>query len=227
MIKQVRKLKRNFKKIQRLEAREALGLGLLFTHTQIKIRPRARLFAKFIAVLALLFAVSSPAAAYLEHRRAEFIIGGHQILVAQAADRPAPEIDINQEVSAHKSPFEFYKPVDGYISQGFSFYHRANDIAAPFGSPVHAIGEGTVAFAGMVYDGHGNTVIIDHGDGLKSAYAHMGRINVGVGNKVDGKTQIGTVGLTGRTTGAHVHMEIIDNDTYVDPSGILPGLASR
>lgn len=228
MIRQLRKLKRNFKKVQRMEAREALRLSLLFTHTQIKIRPRARLFAKFIVVLALLFALSSMAAAYLEHRRADVIIGGHKILVAQAADpRPIPAIDIDQAVSAHKSPFEFYKPVDGYISQGFSPYHRANDIAAPLGSPIHAIGEGTVIFAGMVYDGHGNMVIIDHGDGLKSAYAHMGRIDVGVGNKVYGKTIIGTVGLTGRTTGPHVHMEIIDNDTYVDPSRILPGLNPR
>lgn len=205
-----------------MEARETVRLGLLFTHTQIKIRPRARLFAKLIVVLALLFAVASPAADYLNARRADVVIGGQKILVAQALDSPVPQIDIDQEISAHKSPFEFYKPADGYISQGFSFYHRANDIAAPLGTPIHSIGEGTVVFAGMVYDGHGNMVIIDHGDGLKSTYSHMGRIDVGVGNKVDGKTQIGTVGLTGRTTGAHVHMEIIDNDIYVDPSGILP-----
>lgn len=207
-----------------LGAREALRLGFRFTHNQIKIRPRARLFSKFIVVLALMFAVASPAAGYLNARRADVVIAGHKILVAQAAEAPAPEINIDQEISAHKSPFEFYKPVDGYISQGFNSYHRANDIAAPFGSPIHPIGEGTVIFAGMVYDGHGNMVIIDHGDDLKSSYAHMGRIDVGVGNKVDSKTQIGTVGLTGHTTGAHVHMEIIDNDTFVDPSGILPGL---
>lgn len=229
--KGVRKLnigiKRTRKTLKALGAREALKLGFRFTHNQIKIRPRARLFTKFIAVLALLFAVASPAAGYLNARRADVVIAGHKILVAQAIERPTPEINIDQEISARKSPFEFYKPADGYISQGFNSYHRANDIAAPFGSPVHAIGEGTVVFAGMVYDGHGNMVIIDHSDGLKSAYSHMGRIDVGVGNQVDGETKIGTVGLTGRTTGAHVHMEIIDNDTYVDPSGILPGLTPR
>ncbi len=222
-MKQLKRLKRNFKKIQKLGAREAIRLGLLFTHTQIKIRPRARLFSKFIVVLALAFAVLSPAASYLDHRRGDVVIGGRKILVAQAGYVPAaPAVDIDQTISAQKSPFQFNKPVDGYISQGFSAYHRANDVAAPLGSPVHAMGAGRVLFAGMVYDGHGNMVIIDHGDGFKSAYAHMGAIYVGSGNQVDGKTIIGTVGLTGRTTGPHIHMEIIDGETYVDPSGLLP-----
>ncbi len=219
-----REIKRTRKTLKRLGAREALKLGFRFTHHQIKIRPRARLLAKFIFVLALMFAVASPAASYLNLRKADVVIGGHRILVAQAADRPAPAIDIDQEVSAHKSPFEFNKPVDGYISQGFSSYHRANDIAAPYGSPIHPVGEGTVIFAGMVYDGHGNMVIIDHGNGLKSTYAHMSKIYAGVGNHVDGNSVIGAIGLTGHTTGPHVHLEIIDNDTFVDPSGILPGL---
>lgn len=222
------KIKRTFKKLQRLEAHEAVRLGLMFTHAQIKMRPRARMIGKFIVFLTLIYAITAPVASYLEMRRADVVIGGHKILVAQTLDsKPADEVGIDQEISAHKSPFEFYKPVDGYISQGFSAYHKANDIAAPYGAPVHPIGEGKVTFAGMVYEGHGKMVIVDHGDGLKSTYSHMAKIEVGVGNQVNGKTEIGTVGLTGRTTGPHVHMEIIDNETYVDPSGILPGLTSR
>lgn len=233
MRRQLRKFVRNLKKIRRsLEAkslrleelgvREVLKLGLKLAHTQIKIRPRARLASKFIIAAILLLAVLGPAASYLEARRADIEIGGHKILVAQPLDKEVETIDIDQEISAQKSPFEFYKPVLGNISQGFSRYHRAMDIAAPYGTQVRPIGNGTVAFAGKVYDGHGNMVIIDHGNGLKSSYAHLGKIYVGAGNDIDAKTAIGTVGLTGRTTGAHVHMEITDNDTYVDPAGILP-----
>jgi murein DD-endopeptidase MepM/ murein hydrolase activator NlpD len=225
-----KRLKRNFKRtkrtLQALGAREALVIGLQFTHGQIIIRPRARLVTKLVVVLALLLAVASPLALYLEHRKADIKIGGHAILVAQEAPGPSgTETNIDQEVSAHKSPFEFSRPIEvGYISQGFSGYHPANDIAGPLGEPVHPIGVGTVEFAGMVYDGHGNMIIIDNGDGLKSTYSHLGTINVGVGNRVNGKTQIGTVGLTGRTTGPHVHMEIIDNGIFVDPSKILTDL---
>lgn len=238
MIKQYLKFRRDLKKIRRLfisQKRAArlkfkelgilgmLKLGHGFIHKQIQIRPRVRLFAKFIVILTLLFAVISPASRYLEQKKADIVIGGHRILVAAPADtKPVEQIDIDQTVSAHKSPFEFNRPVEGYISQGFSAYHRANDIAAPYGSPIHSVGEGTVIFAGMVYDGHGNMVIIDHGNGLKSTYAHMSKIYVGVGNHVDGTTVIGAIGLTGHTTGPHVHLEIIDNGTFVDPSGILP-----
>ena len=79
-----------------------------------------------------------------------------------------------------------------------------------------------IEFAGRVFDGKGNIVVIDHGDGLKSLYAHMGKIEVGVGNTVDTKTAIGTVGLTGHTTGPHVHLEIYDHDVAVNPASVLP-----
>ena len=65
-------------------------------------------------------------------------------------------------------------------------------------------------------------VVVDHGEGLKSLYAHMGQIQVGVGNEVNSDTVLGKVGLTGRTTGAHVHVELYDNNIAVDPAKILP-----
>lgn len=227
-IKKIRKLFVSQKRATKLKFKELGAFGILklsleFTHKQIQIRPRARLFAKFVIILTLLLAVISPFSTYLDHKKADIVIGGHRILVAAPADtKPVEQIDIDQTVSAHKSPFEFSRPVEGYVSQGFNAYHRANDIAAPYGSPIHSVGEGTVIFAGMVYDGHGNMVIIDHGNGLESTYAHMSKISVGVGNHVDGTTVVGAIGMTGHTTGPHVHLEIIDNGTFVDPSGILP-----
>ena len=74
----------------------------------------------------------------------------------------------------------------------------------------------------IVTGGKGNIVIVDHGDGLKSLYAHMGNIYVSVGNEVNPETPLGTVGMTGRTTGPHVHLEIYDKDVAVNPGSILP-----
>lgn len=208
------------------EVREALVAFVVFAHFQLKIRPRARLFSGVIPVLALIFLASSAAVSYVKPREAEIKINGQQILaVAKEADEAGQkvgEVEIDQKVEFKRSPFEFEKPVDGYISQGYRSYHRAYDIATAFGAPIHPVGAGIVEFAGATSDGKGNVVVVDHGDNLKSLYAHMGKIHVGIGNVVNAQTTLGTVGLTGRTTGAHVHLEIYDRDLAVDPGNLLP-----
>jgi murein DD-endopeptidase MepM/ murein hydrolase activator NlpD len=111
----------------------------------------------------------------------------------------------------------------GYVSQGYTRYHRAIDIATgSVGVPIKPLGSGQVEFAGRVKDGKGNVVIVNHGNGLKTLYAHMGKISVGTGDSVNEESVIGNVGMTGRTTGAHLHLEIYDNDKMVDPTGMLP-----
>ena len=171
-----------------------------------------------------LFLASNYTLAYLRPREAEVKIYGQPVLVAEPeVSQNLDEVEIQQEVGAKLSPFVFAKPVDsGYVSQGFRRYHLALDIATDLGSPIHPVGAGTIEFAGFTADGKGNIVIVDHGDNLKSLYAHMGKIHVGVGNQVDAQTTIGTVGLTGRTTGAHVHFEIYDRGNAVNPENILP-----
>ena len=221
----IKKLKRNLKTLARLEASLALKLAVKFLHFQLKIRPRARLFSKFILVLTIAFFASHQAVAYLKPKEAEIIINGQPILVADIKEstEPKTEAGINFAITSRRSPFEFRRPVEaGYLSQGYSSYHRANDIATDFGSPIHPLGPGIVEFAGRLVDGKGNVVIVDHGDGLKSLYAHMDKIDVGVGNMVNSEMTIGTVGLTGRTTGPHVHLEIYDNGVQIDPAAILP-----
>jgi len=207
-----------------METQAAFGLILSLAHAQLKIRPRIRLFSKFIVILALAFVFSSAAVSYIKPREAEIKINGLTILVAEdkGQDKQELQLEISQSVTLRRSPFELVRPLEGYLSQGYSFYHRANDIAASFGTPIHPLGPGIVEFAGFLADGKGNVVIVDHGDGLKSLYAHMAKINVGVGNVVNPGTTIGTVGLTGRTTGPHVHLEIFDNGFMVDPQSILP-----
>ena len=207
----------------RMEAIRALKLFFKFTHLQLQIRPRIRLIAAVVLILLISLAISTQAVDYVHERKGDVKINGQAILVAQnIEEKPAP-VDIEASIQSKRSPFDFVKPVEGYVSQGYHGGHRAIDIATgAVGIPITALGEGKVDFAGFTADGKGNVVIVDHGDGLKSLYAHMGKISVGVGNQVDSGTLLGTVGLTGHTTGAHVHLEIYDNGIAVDPAKILP-----
>ena len=229
IMKKIQKSKRT--KVQRITRKLKAILGseislkpaLKFTHKHIMIRPRLRLASKAIIIGTIALVPLSYASQTIAQNRDKVVINGHKILVAEAAFNNTDETgDLDQAIEAKKSPFEFHMPVDGYISQGFSRYHSAVDIASDFGKPIHTLGAGTVVFAGFMADGHGNTVVVEHDNGLASLYAHMGKIYVGVGNQIDTQRPIGTVGLTGRTTGPHVHVEIIDNGIYVDPAGLLP-----
>ncbi|MBU2052114.1 M23 family metallopeptidase, partial [Patescibacteria group bacterium] len=74
--------------------------------------------------------------------------------------------------------------------------------------------------------GWGNTVVIDHGNGLKSRYAHMKKIMVIEGDQISKDQSVGTVGLTGWTTGPHLHLEIFQNGRAIDPASVLPAFAS-
>lgn len=114
----------------------------------------------------------------------------------------------------------FTWPLRGAISQFPSWYHMAIDITSPVGTPVVAAQSGTVvkALSGVWDGGYGNNLMIDNGNGYASLYAHMSGLNVGVGGEVvAGKTVIGWVGMTGRTTGSHLHFEIRKGGALVNP----------
>lgn len=205
-----------------MDARSAIKLSLRFIAVQVAIRPRLRLIGAILAVLFTLLIATNKGVNELEAKKSEIKVNGEPILVAQVK-RKAIDPQIENTVGYKESPFDFAMPVNGYISQGYRGYHRAIDIATgAVGVPIKSLGKGKVEFAGFTGDGKGNVVVVDHGEGLKSLYAHMAKINVAVGNEVDSNSVIGTVGLTGRTTGAHVHLEIIDNGIAVDPVKILP-----
>jgi hypothetical protein len=95
--------------------------------------------------------------------------------------------------------------------------HNGVDIAADVGTPVYATADGTVAFAG-VNGSYGNYIRINHGFGIATRYAHNAKLLVKKGQKVHRGDQIGVIGLTGRTTGPHVHYEILVKDQPVDPA---------
>lgn len=94
--------------------------------------------------------------------------------------------------------------------------HRGVDVAAPMGTPIVAAAAGTVTYAGEM-GSYGEIVIIDHGNGIESRYAHQAWVDVAVGQPVAAGDVIGAVGSTGRSTGPHLHFEIRVDGTAVDP----------
>jgi murein DD-endopeptidase MepM/ murein hydrolase activator NlpD len=96
--------------------------------------------------------------------------------------------------------------------------HAGIDVSAPSGATLVAVGSGVVVSAG-VSGGYGKCVMIDHGDGLVSVYAHMSRISVSKGQTLATGQSIGAVGATGLSTGPHLHFEIRVNGNPVNPLG--------
>src|SRR5688572_2486762 len=116
----------------------------------------------------------------------------------------------------------FIWPVSGPVVSGFGMrwgrMHEGIDIGAGYGAPVVAAASGTVIHAGWM-GGYGNLVVIDHGGGLSTAYAHLSSITAG-GAVAQGQT-VGYIGCTGHCFGAHLHFEVRVNGSPVDPLGYL------
>ncbi|MFN4166061.1 MAG: M23 family metallopeptidase, partial [Ferrovibrio sp.] len=102
---------------------------------------------------------------------------------------------------------------------GFSLMHKGVDFGAATGTPIQAAGDGVVELAGW-NGAYGQYVRIKHGNGYATAYAHMSRIGVKNGQRVRQGQIIGAVGTTGRSTGPHLHYEVMVNGKQVNPAGV-------
>lgn len=117
-----------------------------------------------------------------------------------------------------------------FISSGFGYradpftggaaFHAGLDFKGPIGAPIYAAAAGTIRFVG-VQQGYGNTVEIDHGNGLMTRYAHMSGFRATPGQRVEAGQVIGLIGNTGRSTGPHLHFEVRINDRAVNPRPFL------
>ncbi len=115
----------------------------------------------------------------------------------------------------------FVWPGFGKITQPFRWYHKGLDIANHDGGAILAADSGTVVVSGWSNSGYGNHVIIDHGNGYQTLYAHLSSISVANGIRVNRGATIGQMGSTGRSTGTHLHFEIRNSSGNLDPMGYL------
>jgi murein DD-endopeptidase MepM/ murein hydrolase activator NlpD len=123
-------------------------------------------------------------------------------------------------------PHPFIQPVEGIISSPFGHRrilngqprsaHSGLDIAADRGTPVHSPAAGKVVTSGEFFF-NGNTVLVDHGDGLVTMFCHLQKINVAEGDKLARGQVLGLVGSTGRSTGPHLHWTVSLQGVRVDP----------
>lgn len=120
------------------------------------------------------------------------------------------------------------KPVSGIVWSRYgsndsvrSHAHSGLDIAASKGTPIKAAAAGTVTYAGNANDGYGNYVILSHGNGVQTLYAHCSSLNVKKGQKVSQGELIAKVGSTGNSTGPHLHLEVRKNGVTYNPQNYV------
>ncbi len=153
--------------------------------------------------------------------------------VREAASIPSdsvPGAESQQQGDPASQIPDFRLPIQGPVSSAFGLrkdpfsrqvrFHKGLDLAAPEGTPVHAALAGEVIFAGYE-NGYGNTVVVQHADGLQTRYAHLAAAQVKRGEFVRPEQELGEVGSTGHSTGAHLHFEVIRFGERVDPGMAL------
>lgn len=116
----------------------------------------------------------------------------------------------------------FVWPTSGGLTQHFVWYHKGIDIANKTAPSILAADSGKVVVAGWVDGyGYGNRIVIDHGNGYRTLYAHLSSIGVRVGQTVSRGNVIGRMGSTGRSTGTHLHFEVIRGGVHINPLIVL------
>jgi murein DD-endopeptidase MepM/ murein hydrolase activator NlpD len=141
--------------------------------------------------------------------------------IRAAQQRATPSTSPGDTTPSHAG---FVWPVSGPVTSPFGWrwgrMHEGIDIGVSAGTPIHAAAAGTVIYCGWM-EGYGNLVVVDHGNGLATAYAHQSAIAVTCGQGVAQGQVVGYAGSTGHSTGPHLHFEVRVNGAPVDPLGYL------
>jgi len=160
------------------------------------------------------------------------------VLEAEPAPRPAlltPVAEVLAQISVEPppppqpEPFTLLWPADGELTDGFGprwgRLHAGIDIGILRRLRVVAAAAGRVEAAGYLrgYEGYGNVVLISHGQGRKTLYAHLSQVGARVGQRVEAGEWIGLAGCTGSCTGTHLHFELREHGVTVDPMPFLTG----
>ena len=143
-----------------------------------------------------------------------------KVLSARAGDMASciPSIyPVNPKTVQITSPFGArYHPIRQTV-----IFHEGIDLAGPAGQPVYATGDGVVETTDINFSGYGNVIVIDHGFGYKTRYAHLKEIKVTAGQVVIRGDRIGTLGSSGLSTGPHLHYEVIYRGVQINPWNYL------
>ena len=221
-----------------LWANEALGStpDLLYVGQELVILPIDGVWhtvedGETLETIADRYGVSVEAIVQSEYNGLELaphdIVPGQKLIVPGGSKRSEP-----QSIRSFSGPVpqdaargtgDFVWPVGGYISQGYWELHQAIDIAGKHGDGVVASDSGVVTYAKWDSYGYGNLVVIDHGNGFVTYYAHLYGFYVDVGESVQRGQLIGARGTTGHSTGSHLHFEIRYNNSLRNPLAFLPG----
>lgn len=150
---------------------------------------------------------------------------GQVIIVPEGAPpsqvRTSPRIRRTVDAGAVVASGSFVWPAGGQISQNFVWYHKGIDIANRAAPNIVAADSGSVVYAGCLNWGYGCHVIIDHGNGFRTLYGHLSSIFVNVGQGINRGVALGRMGSTGRSTGTHLHFEVIRNGLHISPFSVL------
>ena len=163
------------------------------------------------------------AAARLQVGKDLMIPGGVKPTLPTASSGPSITYNIQAPPGALPATGVFRKAVDrSHITQGYWEAHRAIDYASRTGAPVKSLDHGTVAYATYGWNyGYGNMVVVDHGNGFTSLYAHLSTVYVRQGQAVRQGEALGTLGSTGNSTGPHLHLELRLQGVNVNPLGYI------
>jgi murein DD-endopeptidase MepM/ murein hydrolase activator NlpD len=167
-----------------------------------------------------------------EHQNVKKILGTNlAILILASSFMPAtahfdaePDLSIiTQETTPLTTEHGIQYPVKEIsITQGYKLYHPGIDLDGLTGEPIYPIMTGVVENISYSRFAYGNAVIINHGNGITSLYAHLSVINVKEGQDVNMGTKIGEMGATGRSFGDHLHLEVRDHGRAINPLSVLP-----